>query len=126
MRQIRIVPCKDRMTSTTGIGLMVQTLMRSPVYPELLKHLPKRVSHRAQGSGFLALTLIAGHLLRAESVEDFEELQDDEYFPPKIELGRIWWKPSWSDGNLCFPIIVKRTWMTSCKIKDKKKSAQGS
>ena len=79
MKQIRIVPCKDRLTSTTGIGLMVQTLMRSPVYPELLKHLPERVSHRSQGSGFLALTLIAGHLLSAESVEDFEELQDDEY-----------------------------------------------
>ena len=79
MRQIRIIPCKDRLTSTTGIGLMVQTLMRSPVYPELLKHLPERVSHRSQGSGFLALTLIAGHLLSAESVEDFEELQDDEY-----------------------------------------------
>ncbi|MBK7961111.1 MAG: hypothetical protein IPK04_07800 [Bdellovibrionales bacterium] len=45
MKQIRIVPCKDRLTSTTGIGLMVQTLMRSPVYPERLKHLPERVSH---------------------------------------------------------------------------------
>jgi hypothetical protein len=45
---------QDRMTSTTGIGLMVQTLMRSPVYPELLKHLPERV-------------------------DNFEELQDDEY-----------------------------------------------
>lgn len=327
INKIKIVPCRDRLTATSGIGLMVQTLIRSPIYPELLKHLPDRVSHRSQGSGVLALTVIAGHLLGAESVEDFEELQDDVYLagllggrvpaprtildylndfephhiaglnsvlntmgktfssllrehhgervsskrvldidstyhihhgeeiegvawnyrnewtlesqsafsslgfchhvwlrsgntksgtdadkmiqdlyndskeqaarkrqgldftrmdsafcnqntikscldrglfftitankattfwhtelekqgvdwqpwvytdkelerfqktgtlPPKIELGRIWWKPSWSEGNLCFPIIVKRTWMTSCKIKDKKKSAQGS
>ncbi|MBK7959743.1 MAG: hypothetical protein IPK04_00025 [Bdellovibrionales bacterium] len=87
--QIRIIPCKDRLTSTTGIGLMVQTLMRSPVYPELLKHLPERVSHRSQEVGFLALTLIAGHLLSAESVEYFEELQDDEYLTSLLGDGSL-------------------------------------
>lgn len=30
---------------------------------------------------------------------------------PRIELGRLYWEPSWSKGTLKFPVIVKRTWI---------------
>lgn len=39
--------------------------------------------------------------------------------PPKVQLGRIWWKPGWSEDTLLFPILIKRTWKTFCKFKDK-------
>jgi hypothetical protein len=29
---------------------------------------------------------------------------------PKIELARMHWRPSWSEGKLVFPIVIKRTW----------------
>jgi hypothetical protein len=45
--------------------------------------------------------------------------------PPQIELGRIWWRPSWGENKLLFPIVVKRTWKSFCKIKDKGKKEQG-
>ena len=30
---------------------------------------------------------------------------------PKVEVARMFWKPSWADEKLLFPIIVKRTWV---------------
>lgn len=29
---------------------------------------------------------------------------------PKVELSRMHWKPSWGEGKLMFPIVIKRTW----------------
>ena len=29
---------------------------------------------------------------------------------PRVEVGRFYWKPSWADEKLLFPIVVKRTW----------------
>jgi hypothetical protein len=56
-------------------------------------------------------------------LKTFERLK---MLPPKVELGRIWWKPSWADGKLCFPILIKRTWKSFCKLRDKKKTEQGN
>lgn len=29
---------------------------------------------------------------------------------PRVELARMHWRPTWSEGGLVFPIVVKRTW----------------
>jgi hypothetical protein len=60
------------------------------------------------------------------TAEELKKFERTNTMPPKIELGRIWWKPSWAEEKLCFPIIVKRTWKSFCKIKDKHKKIQGS
>ena len=40
---------------------------------------------------------------------------------PQIEVGRIWWEPRWANGTLRFPILVKRTWKSFCKLKERHK-----
>jgi hypothetical protein len=43
--------------------------------------------------------------------------------PPKVQLGRLWWTPGWSEDKLLFPIIVKRTWKSFCQYREKNKNA---
>jgi hypothetical protein len=40
---------------------------------------------------------------------------------PKSEVAKFYWEPSWAEGKLLFPIVVKRTWVQFSKIKDKTK-----
>jgi hypothetical protein len=42
--------------------------------------------------------------------EDLEKAQKEKRELPKVELSRMHWRPSWSDGKLLFPIVIKRTW----------------
>lgn len=79
LKKVNILPSHEKLTASTGIGTLVEMLSKSPMMAEIEKFLPQRVSHRSLGSGKLALTLIAAHLMGAESVEDLEELRDDEY-----------------------------------------------
>lgn len=79
LRNYKAIPSDERLTASTGIGLLVEIFHKSSLFTEMLKHLPERSSHRSLGSGPLALTLIAGHLLGVESVEDLEEIRDDEF-----------------------------------------------
>lgn len=39
---------------------------------------------------------------------------------PQVEVSRFMWQPSWSEGKLMFPIVIKRTWKVL-----KSKGAQG-
>jgi hypothetical protein len=41
---------------------------------------------------------------------------------PKAEVARFFWKPSWAERKLLFPIIVRRTWVQYSKVKDKMKN----
>ncbi len=59
------------------------------------------------------------------SKKELAQFEKTGTHPPQIELGRVWWRPSWSKGKLLFPIIVKRTWKSFCKIQDKRKQEQG-
>jgi hypothetical protein len=79
LRSYKSIPTDESLTASSGIGILVEVFHKSPLFNEMLKHLPERLSHRSLGSGPLALTLIAGHLLGAESVEDLEEVRDDEF-----------------------------------------------
>ncbi len=79
LKRVQILPSKEKLTASTGVGVLVEMFSKSSFMKELEKFLPPRVSHRSQGSSKLALTLIAAHLLGAESVEDCEEVRSDEY-----------------------------------------------
>lgn len=45
---------------------------------------------------------------------------------PKVQVARFYWQPSWADGVLKFPIVIKRTWMTFEKMSKKAKHGQRS
>ena len=79
LREFKVLPSSERLTASTGVGLMVELIYKSPFFAELEKCVPERVSHRSLGGGFLALSLVAGHLMGLESVEDLEEIRDDEF-----------------------------------------------
>ncbi len=79
LKKIKIIPSKDKLTASTGVGILVEMLSKSPFMKEIEKFLPKRISHRSLGSSILALTVVAAHLMGAESVEDIEEIRDDEF-----------------------------------------------
>lgn len=57
--------------------------------------------------------------------EELARFEKTGILPPQIELGRIWWSPSWAEGKLLFPIIIKRTWKSFCKVQEKSKKEQG-
>ena len=79
LKSIRILPSNEKLTASTGIGMLVEMFYKSPFKSEMEKFLPERTSHRSLGSPILAMTVIAAHLMGAESVEDIEELRDDEF-----------------------------------------------
>jgi hypothetical protein len=79
LQHIKILPSHEKLTASTGVGVLVEMLFKSPFMSEIAKHLPERISHRSLGSSMLALTVVAAHLVGAESVEDIEEIRDDEF-----------------------------------------------
>ncbi len=79
LKSIKILPSSEKLTANTGIGILIEMLAKSALMKELEKFIPQRVSHRSLGSSALALTLVAAHLMGVESVEDIEEIRDDEF-----------------------------------------------
>lgn len=55
------------------------------------------------------------------SEDDIKKSQKSEQPLPQSQIARFHWEPSWSKETLKLPIIVKRTWMTYSKLKDKAK-----
>jgi hypothetical protein len=45
--------------------------------------------------------------------EDIARAKTKETILPKVEVARMFWQPSWADDKLLFPIVVKRTWVTT-------------
>jgi len=85
LRSYRSIPTNERLTASSGIGVLVEIFYKYPLFNELMKHLPECLSHRSLGAGPLALTLMAGHLLGIESVEDLEEMRGEmNTFIPKL------------------------------------------
>jgi Transposase DDE domain group 1 len=79
LKSIKMLSSSEKLSASTGLGVLVEMFAKSPFMHEIEKFLPERVSHRSLGSPLLALTLFAAHLMGAESVEDISELQDDEF-----------------------------------------------
>lgn len=55
------------------------------------------------------------------SKADLEKAERSKQKLPSCQIARFHWEPSWAEGTLKFPIIVKRTWMTYSQLKDKEK-----
>lgn len=79
LKKFTILPSQEKLTASTGVGILVELFYKSPLFKEMEKHFPQRVSHLSLGSSKLGLTLLAMHLSGAESVEDLEEIRDDEF-----------------------------------------------
>lgn len=79
LKSIKILPSNEKLTASTGIGMLVEMFFKSPFKAEMEKFLPQRTSHRSLGSPILAMTVVAAHLMGAESVEDIEEFREDEF-----------------------------------------------
>jgi hypothetical protein len=52
---------------------------------------------------------------------DLEKSSKSGQALPPSQIARFYWEPSWVEGTLKLPIIVKRTWMTYSQLKDKEK-----
>ena len=52
------------------------------------------------------------------SAEEIKKAKAREEELPKIEVSRFFWKPSWSDEKLMFPIVVKREWQSYANKKE--------
>ncbi len=79
LKSIKILSSNEKLTATTGIGIALELLHKSPLMSEIERFLPLRTSHRSLGSSKLALTLIAAHMMGAESIKDIEALQEDPF-----------------------------------------------
>jgi len=55
------------------------------------------------------------------SKEDLEKAAKSGQELPKAQMARFHWDPSWSEGTLKLPIVIKRTWMNYSQLKDKEK-----
>jgi hypothetical protein len=44
------------------------------------------------------------------SKEDIDRAHIQGRTLPQVELARMHWRPSWAEGKLMFPIVIKRTW----------------
>lgn len=55
------------------------------------------------------------------SKSDLEKAKKSGQDLPASQIARFHWEPSWSEGTLKLPVIVRRTWMTYSKLKDKEK-----
>jgi Transposase DDE domain group 1 len=55
------------------------------------------------------------------SKDDLAKAAKSKQELPKSQIARFHWEPSWSEGTLKLPIVVKRTWMTYSQLKDKEK-----
>jgi hypothetical protein len=55
------------------------------------------------------------------SESDLKKAKNSDQTLPQSQIARFHWEPSWSKETLKLPIIVKRTWMTYSKLKDKAK-----
>lgn len=53
--------------------------------------------------------------------DDLERAKQSGQSLPQSQIGRFYWEPSWAEGTLKLPIIVKRTWMTYSQLTDKSK-----
>ena len=100
----------------TGLGTVLEIFDQSPLACEFKKCLSKG----------LLFTLTAhdgttGWKSRLESSgvdwkpweysdKDVEKANKRDRKLEKIEVGRIYWSPSWSEEKLLFPIVIKRTW----------------
>jgi len=78
LKKIKIVPTKEKLTASAGLGTLVEIFDQSGLRDNFIKCLPKRVSHRSQGSYKLALNMICGFIHGFDCLDDYDDFKGDE------------------------------------------------
>lgn len=77
-------PTDEEMTAGAGLGPLIDVFMQSPQYEALGKCLPARVSNASFDTRHFALTYMAGFWYGHDSLDDFEEFEDDPSVEDKL------------------------------------------
>ena len=76
-RRIKLVASKERLTSASGLGTLVEAFDSSDLISEFKKCLPTRCSNRSKGSYRLALIQLSSFLYGHECLDDLIEFRED-------------------------------------------------
>ena len=74
---LRLEPTKDRLTSSAGLGSLIESFDQSPLKIPLAASLPARISHRSQGAYRLGLIQLASFMFGHDCLADLEEFRAD-------------------------------------------------
>lgn len=77
-------PTDEEMSAGAGLGPLIDVFMESPQYEELSKCLPDRVSNASFDTRHFALTYMAGFWYGHDSLDDFEEFEEDPSVEEKL------------------------------------------
>lgn len=78
LRKIKIVPTKEKLTASAGLGTVVEIFDQSGMREDFIRCLPERSSPRSQGSYKLALNMICGFLHGFDCLDDHDDFDGDE------------------------------------------------
>jgi hypothetical protein len=76
-KYVKLVPTKEKLTDSTGLGTMVEIFDGSPLSEGFRKCLPTRVHVRSHGSYRLGLIQLSSFLYGHDSIDDLKEFQSD-------------------------------------------------
>ncbi len=74
---LRLEPTKDRLTSSAGLGSLIESFDQSPLKIPFAASLPARISHRSQGAYRLGLIQLASFMFGHDCLADLEEFRAD-------------------------------------------------
>lgn len=78
LNKIKIEKSNEKLTASAGLGTLVELFDQSGMAKAFKDCLPKRVSHRSQGSYKLALNMICGFLHGFDCLDDYDDYQGDD------------------------------------------------
>ncbi len=76
---IRIEFSDEPLTTSSGLGPMIEAFHKSPLSKDFYRCLPKRDSVRSLGKRRLGLIFLSSFLYGHDAIDDFEEFDQDDY-----------------------------------------------
>lgn len=77
-------PTDEELTAGAGLGPLIDVFMQSPQYEQLRKCLPSRESNASFDTTHFALTFVSGFWYGHDSLDDFEEFEEDPSVEDKL------------------------------------------
>lgn len=77
-------PTDEDLTAAAGLAPLIDLFQQSPQYEELRKCLPERKSNASYDTGLFALNYIAGFIYGHDSLDDFQEFENDPGVEDKL------------------------------------------
>lgn len=78
LKKINIIPTDEKLTDAAGLGTIIEIFDQSGFKEEFIRCLPERTSPRSMGSYRLALNLISGFIYGFDSLDDFDDFDQEE------------------------------------------------